>query len=141
MPGRGGDLYRVPGAVQRRGVRQIKIGDVGNRGAVTDRGGVDVDALGDLRSTGAEQLSAEEPAGGDVDPDGGGTRVVGLVIIRGRFDGDRVVPGLTGIGVVETGNGGDEVDTLTAWVPSEPANSALPPRAPAVRTPRTTRRA
>jgi hypothetical protein len=57
---------------------------------VVDRGGGDVDALGDLGVAVAEQLQAEQPPGGAVagDPhvDAVAAGVVGLVVIGLRPD-------------------------------------------------------
>jgi hypothetical protein len=52
-----------PGAAQRRGVGQVQVADRVDRHTVEDRGGGDVDTLGDLGVLVAEELHAEEPAG------------------------------------------------------------------------------
>jgi len=67
---------------------------------VEDRGGRDVDALGDLGVLVAEQLHAEQPPGGPVagDPHGDAVAagVVGLVVIAANIVGTWIAPtGLT----------------------------------------------
>jgi hypothetical protein len=57
-------LDGVPGAAQRRGVGQVEVADGVGGHAVEDGGGGDVDAFGDFGVPVAEQLDAEEPAGG-----------------------------------------------------------------------------
>ena len=101
---------------------------------VVDGGGDDVDSFGDLGAVGADQLGAEQAVvaavAGDAHVDGGGARVVGLVVVDLDGRADRVVSGGGGFGVAEAGAGGDEAARiLTAWVPSEPAKRASPPAA------------
>src|SRR6476659_6240540 len=115
-PGLGGDLDSVPGAAQRRGVGQGQVADGVDGHTVVNRGGGDVGALGDLGVLVAEQLHAEEPAGGAVAGDADGhavaAGVVGLVVIGGRFDGDRVESGGGGFVVAQAGAGGGLVEDL-----------------------------
>ena len=63
-PGLGAHLDRFPGAAQRRGVGQVQVADRVDGHVVEDRGGGDVDALGDLGVPVPEQLQAEQPPGG-----------------------------------------------------------------------------
>src|SRR5579862_4577136 len=65
-PGLGAGLDGVPGAAQRRGVGQVQVAERLDAHAVEDRGGRDVDPLGDLGVLVAEQLHAEQPSGGPV---------------------------------------------------------------------------
>ena len=83
---------------------------------VEDRGGGDVDALGDLGVPVAEQLHAQQPPGGPVagEPhrDAVAAGVVGLVVVGLRSDGDRVEPGRGGLVVAQAGAGGGVVEDL-----------------------------
>src|SRR5258705_11730922 len=65
-PGLGAGLDGGPGGAERRGVGQVEVADLIDGHAVEDRGGGDVDALGDFGVLVPEQLDAEEPAGGAV---------------------------------------------------------------------------
>jgi hypothetical protein len=47
-PGLGADLDSVPGGAERRGVGQVEVAHLVDGHAVKDRGGGDVDPLGDL---------------------------------------------------------------------------------------------
>src|SRR3954454_21683353 len=89
------NLHGVPRAAERRGVREVEVWDVCDSGAVGDGGGEDVDALGDFGGAAAEDLRSEEAAGdagsGDAQTQGRGTWVVGLVVVRRRGHGDRVI--------------------------------------------------
>jgi len=82
-PGLSGHLDGVPGTAQRRGVGQVQVADLIDGHAVEDRRRGDVDPLGDLGVLVAEQLHAQEPAGGAVAGDAQGdpvaARIVGLV--------------------------------------------------------------
>src|SRR5450756_2503071 len=112
----GTDLDRVPRAAQGRGVGQVEVADLIDGHAVEDRGGGDVDPLGDLRVLVAEQLDAEEAAGGPVagvpHVDAVAAGIVGLVVVGLGADGDRVVPGRESLVVAEAGAGGGLVEDL-----------------------------
>jgi hypothetical protein len=73
-------------------------------------GGGDVDALGDLGVLVAEELDAEEPAGGAVagEPHGDtvAAGVVGLVVVGLPGDGNWLVSGRGGLVVAQPGAGG-----------------------------------
>jgi hypothetical protein len=50
-PGVGGVLEGIPGAAKRRGVGQVEVADLGDSGPVGDRGGQNVDPLGNPAPT------------------------------------------------------------------------------------------
>src|SRR5579875_732772 len=105
-PGLGAGLDGVPGAAERRGVGQVQVADGVDGHAVVDGGGGDVDPLGDLGVLVAEQLHAEQPAGGPVagEPHGDAVAagIVGLVVVGVGGDGDRVEPGGGGLVVAQS---------------------------------------
>jgi hypothetical protein len=89
--------------------------------------------LGDLGVFVPEQLHAEQPPGGpvagDADGDAVAAGIVGLVIIGGGLDCDRVEPGRGGFVVAQPGTGGGLVEDLDDLGVRLPANSRFPPSA------------
>jgi hypothetical protein len=92
-------------------------------------GGRLIDALGHLGAL-VQQLGAGDA---QVQPVGAG--VVGLVVELDRPKGNRVEAGRSGVLVAQAVRATASSNTLTTWVPSDPANSAVPPTAvsPAMR--------
>jgi hypothetical protein len=107
-------LDGVVGRAEWWGIGEVQLGDVVNGAAVEDSGGEDVDAFGDLGWQVADELGAEEFAGGgvagDALGDGCGAGVVDLVVVGLSWGCERPVSGGCGFFVAESGGRGDEVE-------------------------------
>src|ERR1019366_5432210 len=97
------------------GVGQVEVADGIGGHVVEDRGGGDVDALGDLGVPVPEQLHAQQLPGaavaGEPHGDAVAAGVVGLVVVGLGSDGDRVEPG-GGLVVAQAGARGGLVEDL-----------------------------
>lgn len=128
LPRLGGALHDVPWAPERRRVRQVQVAHLVHAEPTVEGSRCDVDALGHLGATMAEELHAEKAAGGEIpggtNPDSMAVGVVGLVIVPLELDGPGSQADRVGFGVPETGAGGDQVEDL------DDLGSEAPPEGP-----------